>query len=184
MRFVKARGCGGGIPLPHCLEIAAHEREAIKGIFAEITARICVLVRDAAGARSVVYKPEISYVRRHDNSATHVPWHFDTYAAGTIGFDPGYNAWIPFVSAGIDCPTLEFYSGLQMAMREGRYVKSSDGFPAQEWTAARLDPRHLCIPMQFGDVVVFDHFTLHRTQPMAHGSAVRTSAELRLAAEF
>jgi hypothetical protein len=95
------------------------------------------------------YEPDISAVRRHSTSSTNVVWHTDAEAAGTKKYGYCITAWVPFDSVGLNRPTLEFQVG--------------------ELVRFQMEP---------GDVVMFDHFTTHRTQPLTN-PLPRTSAEIR-----
>lgn len=163
----------GGISIGWAFKIAAGFLE--RGAFERVTARAESLVADhrkTAGAR---FRDDLSYLRRHSGSSTHVPWHFDAGAAGTGQFDPCWNVWMPLVPVGEHSPTLQFIPGTSEVMKGARLPCYRPGYPEPEsvpedhWMTPVLDP---------GDVVIFDHWTLHRTQPV--GGLMRTSAEIRL----
>lgn len=169
----------GGMHINQALDIAAAPKAS--DAFARIVTRAEKIVADLTG-RLVTYRDELSYVRRHNGAATHVPWHFDAGAAGTEAYDPCFNVWMPFVSVGIDCPTLEFLPRTRKRMSYNDYESSRPGYPTESWLASNTSPSDvLTIRMNPGDILIFDHWTLHRTQPLS-SARVRTSAEIRITA--
>jgi ectoine hydroxylase-related dioxygenase (phytanoyl-CoA dioxygenase family) len=85
--------------------------------------------------------------------------------------------WLPLDAVGAGLPSLEMVVGshdkmrqLPLLMGERRY--RDDAFAASAGTkiVPQLDP---------GDAIIFDHFTLHRTQRQIGGIFERTSCEFR-----
>lgn len=113
-----------------------------------------------------------SVIRRHRRSprpgeATRVPWHRDFSFVGQGGIERSVNFWIPLAEVGEIAPSIELMVGSHRYM-----VNVPDDNPgvinmADQWiddhlgSYRRWTPR--CVP---GDVVAFDHQTLHRTQPL------------------
>jgi hypothetical protein len=193
----------GGIPISTYLSIASSQFPQGSDVFAKVSEEACGLVRSASASPFVEYRPDLSYLRRHVGSATHVGWHYDAHAAGSIVHDPVYNAWVPFVPVGSQCPTLEFLPKSNSLMKSDDYERTVAGFPSGSWLAPRMDDdsagaalrflrrilgdrssspgfRKVGFDMKPGDMVIFDHWTLHRTQPIAAEGVVRTSAEVRI----
>jgi ectoine hydroxylase-related dioxygenase (phytanoyl-CoA dioxygenase family) len=166
----------GGIPIDHVISLSADKQRAaivLDEIKSTLASKIASRVSYLAD-----FKSELSYVRRHRDTSTYAPWHFDAYAAGTIDHDPVYNAWVPLVPVGHDKPGLEFIPGTSNNMRAERYEKWKDGYPANGWIAERRSKR-VCVPLQPGDIAIFDHYTLHQTQISDFQPYIRTSAEMR-----
>lgn len=117
-----------------------------------------------------------SYMRRVAGITAKVPWHVDADAAN-IWRPNCFNVWLPLDVVGRDLPSLEVVAGSQRTMRKlplmehfGRY--RDDGFVASIGPSAtpELDP---------GDALVFDQFTLHRTQCVNSARTIRRSCEFR-----
>ena len=102
-------------------------------------------------------------------------WHIDADAAN-IQRDFCVNVWLPLDRVGAELPSLEIIGGSHSKMRSipisvENVPERDDAFISAMGVPSvpRLDP---------GDALVFDQFTLHRTQPI-DGGTVRTSCELR-----
>lgn len=115
--------------------------------------------------------PERSFLRRHMGVALLVPWHLDADAA-KLGHAQCFNVWLPTESVGRALPSLQIARGSHRTMRttppreERPAIVATFGKP---WTP-QLDA---------GDALVFDQFTLHRTQPIGTPDMIRTSCEFR-----
>jgi hypothetical protein len=170
----------GGIPISQSIDIASEKFPRAAEVFAGISRAAEQLVARESGLLAT-YRSELSYVRRHTDHQTHVAWHYDAGAAGTGPYDPCFNVWVPFVPVGLDCPTLEFIPGSNSRMKAGDHGNGRVGFPTPAWLEANTGPQ-IAFRMDPGDILVFDHWTLHRTQPLASPTKVRTSAEIRISA--
>jgi ectoine hydroxylase-related dioxygenase (phytanoyl-CoA dioxygenase family) len=128
------------------------------------------------------WRPSASYFRRQMKghaSTTH--WHIDAEAASTLNLGKScVTVWVPLIHVGgeTDIPSLEFVRG------SSRYTPSQWGelklctnrpdewvatMPGERWTAEAFP----------GDILIFEQFTLHRTQNVATQSIHRTSCEFR-----
>jgi ectoine hydroxylase-related dioxygenase (phytanoyl-CoA dioxygenase family) len=169
----------GGIPIDHVKSLAEDSSAAETCVSSIIE----TLARAAAptSRSKATFRSELSYVRRHRNKLTFAPWHFDALAAGSIKQDPVFNAWVPLVDVGLNCPSLEFVPGSAHMMRSGGFDQKPDepGFPTDLWMNTHANANHICAVMKPGDIVVFNHYTLHRTQVADFGNYTRTSAEMR-----
>lgn len=131
-------------------------------------------VRDRLGRQWRFY-PHRSYLRRLTSTADRVPWHIDADAA-RVKFAQGFNVWIPLDPVGNERPSLEYVPASHKHMRQlplqtDEHRNRSDDF------AYGLGPS--AVPeLAAGDALIFDLFTLHRSQPMA-GDFSRTSCEFR-----
>ena len=104
-----------------------------------------------------------------------LPWHIDADAA-QINRPQSFNVWLPLDAVGDGLPSLEIVPRSHRAMRRGPLLAAGpydrDDIVAEFGGAAtpRLSP---------GDALIFDQFTLHRTQrPKADGYS-RLSCEFR-----
>ena len=122
------------------------------------------------------YYPLRSYFRKYTGAEELVPWHIDADAA-RVDRQEAINVWLPLDAVGAGLPSLEMVVGSHDKMRQlplltGERRYRDDAFAASAGTKVvpRLDP---------GDAIIFDHFTLHRTQPQIGDIFERTSCEFR-----
>lgn len=121
-----------------------------------------------------------STFRRHQGAMTHAGWHNDADAVG-IDFDPCFNVWVPLASVGWGAkPSLEIVVDSDAKMR-AMPDRLRENWP-DDWVRKTFaDHEIVCPKLAPGDVLVFSHYTLHRTQPLADQSEPRISAEFRFA---
>jgi ectoine hydroxylase-related dioxygenase (phytanoyl-CoA dioxygenase family) len=174
----------GGIAIDHVRWLAPDPKLCVS-LLNQVIAQLSAAV-GRCSAMNAAFEPGLSYIRRHKNSATFAPWHLDAHAAGTIQRDPVFNAWMPLVPVGSDCPSLEFIVGAHRKTRAGEYEHQQTGhpldpgYPTAEWIEQHgANGNHICLFMEPGDVVIFDHWTPHRTQVADFAPYIRTSAEMR-----
>lgn len=121
-----------------------------------------------------------TFVRRCRSTADYLPWHIDADAASIINAaEYCINAWVPLDAVGNDAPSLDLVPGSNKTMRNLPLLPTAiasrtddwikDNFPGEAWT-----PR--AVP---GDAILFDHWTLHRTQRISRPNVLRTSCEFR-----
>ena len=122
------------------------------------------------------YYPLRSYFRKYTGAEELVPWHIDADAA-RVDRPEAVNVWLPLNAVGAGLPSLEMVVGSHDKMRQlplltGERRHRDDDFAASAGTkiVPQLDP---------GDAIIFDHFTLHRTQPQIGDKFERTSCEFR-----
>lgn len=122
------------------------------------------------------YYPLRSYFRKYTGVEELVPWHIDADAA-MVDRPEAINVWLPLNAVGAGLPSLEMVVGSHHNMRQlplltGKLRYRDDAFAASAGTkiVPQLDP---------GDAIIFDQFTLHRTQPQISGIFERTSCEFR-----
>lgn len=144
--------------------------------------RLTKIVADAASAQIGLCKvvPEISLFRRHTEPRTHIPWHADADGASTMHYDPCFNFWLPFVAVGVDRPSLEYVPSSHAIMRKLPPLDASYALREDSWVRENLPEKPQVAILEPGDVLVFDHYTLHRTQPMASQAGPRISGEFRV----
>jgi len=119
-----------------------------------------------------------SYFRRHMGMIRKVPWHVDADAAAIFQVaGEAINVWMPLDRVGTDLPSLEVVPHSNDVMRKipmlaGKERYRDDDFVGTIGKAAapQLEP---------GDALVFDQFTLHRTQNVGAKDIVRTACEFR-----
>ena len=164
----------GGLGLPFLSQVGASE-SSVAGIIAAIekvaatTLGPCRLIR------------KISLFRRHVESRTHITWHIDADAAGTSSYDPCFNVWLPLVAVGRDLPSLQFVRSSHRLMRTVPLLTANYARRTDEWIDEWFEPDlHLTAELDVGDAVIFDHYVLHRTQPMPCHKGIRISGEFRV----
>jgi hypothetical protein len=127
-----------------------------------------------------------SMIRRQRKSPpagelTVVPWHRDFSFVGPAGIDRSVNFWIPLTEVGEVAPSIEV-----IVASHSHMVNIPDETPgvtniAEQWVSDHLGTHSRWVPhCKPGDVMVFDHQTIHRTQPMAVQAATdRMNFEMR-----
>jgi hypothetical protein len=125
-------------------------------------------------------EPKFSFVRRHRSTRLYLPWHIDADAAGIINTaDYCINTWLPLDPVGDVLPSLELMPGSNKTMRTVPSLEGPEKTRTNDWVKANF-PGESWIPHAApGDAILFDHWTLHRTQCMVDETAVRTSCEFR-----
>lgn len=125
-------------------------------------------------------EPNFTFVRRHRSTKHYLPWHIDADAAGIINAtDYCINTWLPLDPVGEALPSLELIPGSNKRMR---YIPSQDGSEksrSADWVKSNIGGESWIPRAAPGDAILFDHWTLHRTQRMDQENAVRTSCEFR-----
>jgi hypothetical protein len=118
-----------------------------------------------------------SFLRRLTGTNGILKWHIDADAAATYGAPNCINVWLPLDAVGTDRPSVDVILGSHLKMRQlpllsGEITERDDAFATSigPATVSQLNP---------GDALVFDHFTLHRTQRPRDESFSRTACELR-----
>lgn len=155
---------------------------------AAIVDKVGAVARTAYADPTVKLLEGFSVIRRHRRlpragEMTTVPWHRDYSFVGPAGIDRSVNFWIPLAEVGEIAPSIDVIVGSHSYM-----VNVPDDTPgitniAEQWVSEHLGgyrrwtPR--CTP---GDVMVFDHQTIHRTQPLTTQASIdRMNFEMRWA---
>ena len=87
------------------------------------------------------------------------------------------NVWMPLDAVGTDLPSLEIVPRSHTAMRRVAMLTGKDRHRDEAFVRA-LGPTS--IPqLQLGDALIFDQFTLHRTQNVGAKGAARKACEFR-----
>lgn len=161
----------GGLPLIYVLP---------SGELAELLEQIERVACRTIGQCKVV--PEFSLFRRHAGNSQHLAWHIDADGAATHAQDPCYNFWVPFCAVGDQLPSLQFVLGSHRTMRKIPLFSAPQNHRPDKWVQRRFRHRRIVSPrLDVGDVAIFDHYLLHRTQPIQH-AGTRVSGEFRLTA--
>jgi hypothetical protein len=161
-------------PLPKFLRKA---RPDLAQRYDQVLGRIAAQVQRSFGQDWRFY-PKRSYFRRHIGMVRAVTWHVDADAAAIFQVaGDAINVWMPLDKVGTDLPSLEVVPHSNAMMRKvpllaGTERYRDDAFVATvgQASAPQLD---------VGDALVFDQFTLHRTQNVGSKDTVRTACEFR-----
>jgi Phytanoyl-CoA dioxygenase (PhyH) len=122
-----------------------------------------------------------SFFRRPSSPTSLLRWHIDADGAQT-GEAMCVNVWLPLDAVGVDLPGLSVVPGSHRKMRELPLLTDGDYDRDDEFAAAlgpAVTPR-----LKPGDALIFDQYTLHRSQPTARSRFSRTSCELRFACDI
>jgi hypothetical protein len=126
--------------------------------------------------KSVSFVEGKSAIRRQGASSRPVRWHRDAHAVKTHDDGNCVNFWIPVDEVGMVRPSLQIACGSAAEWKYRPVDYSAIENPADE--DVPLDYQVATAFLNPGDILVFGHHTLHRTQPMANGS-MRLSGEFR-----
>ena len=117
-----------------------------------------------------------SFLRRLSGTNGILRWHIDADAAAT-NWGHCINVWLPLDAVGTDRPSVDVILGSHFKMRELPLL-SGDSHDRDDTFVASIGPT-TSSGLNPGDALVFDHFTLHRTQPWHSENFSRTACELR-----
>ena len=126
-----------------------------------------------------------SFFRRHYtfDPNKYVRWHTDAEAARTRNVNAeSVNIWMPLDMVGEKLPSLEFIPFSSARMRNEPLPESAGPYTYRddEWVQGRFKDTDIWTPQaEPGDAVIFDHYTLHRTQRIAPSGGHRTNCEFR-----
>jgi ectoine hydroxylase-related dioxygenase (phytanoyl-CoA dioxygenase family) len=126
------------------------------------------------------FNSSISWVRRHRSTALYLPWHIDADGASLLKTaDYSINMWLPLDPVGDDAPSLEFIPGSNKTMRNLPILATTEAYRTPEWVNENFTNQPWTPHAVPGDAILFDHWTLHRTQRVSRENVLRTSCELR-----
>lgn len=143
----------------------------------DVIAALSKRTRSLFGRQNVFY-PAKTFFRRHVTASTILPWHIDADAA-EISEQICFNVWLPIDAVGAELPSLEVISGSHRLTKSMPRVQSSEAYRDDQF-ALRMGQK-VTAHLNLGDALIFDQFTLHRTQPIMSSGRVRTSCEFRFA---
>src|SRR5580704_9410704 len=125
-------------------------------------------------------EPTFTFIRRHRSSRLYLPWHIDADAAGIINStDYCINTWLPLDPVGDVLPSLELMPGSNKTMRTVPSLDGGEKSRPDAWVRSTIGGESWIPHAVPGDAILFDHWTLHRTQRIEKENAVRTSCEFR-----
>jgi hypothetical protein len=163
-------------------ELRGYLERANPGLFARFEAVIAAAERRfrALFDRDWRLEPNFTFIRRHRSARKYLPWHIDADAAGIINStDYCINTWLPLDPVGDVLPSLELIPGSNKTMREAPSREGTEKSRADEWVKANVGGESWIPRAEPGDAILFDHWTLHRTQRIERENAARTSCEFR-----
>jgi hypothetical protein len=124
--------------------------------------------------------PDVSWFRRHHDQDKYVAWHIDADAAAARGHGvTSINMWLPLSRVGSAAPSLEFVPASHLVMRDVPVLDGSERYRSDEWVRRTVPGRRWTPTALPGDAILFDQFTLHRTQIGDFADPSRTSCEFR-----
>lgn len=122
---------------------------------------------------------DICSIRRLTDWRRSLHWHTDYHGGGTAHYDPCFNIWLPLTAVGREQPSVELVRGSHRRMRE--LPPSDTGIFTDEWVAEHFPAMARIVPeLAPRDALIFDHCTLHRTQPLERETISRISIECRV----
>jgi hypothetical protein len=129
------------------------------------------------------FVPQVSNLRRQTVMVNFLQWHIDADGTGSISYDPCFNVWMPLSKVGSDLPSIQLVRGSHKIMRVEPKLDAGYAVRPAEWVAERFPRAKIETPtLGLGDAVIFDHYTLHQTQPLPGRSGIRLACELRMTA--
>jgi hypothetical protein len=159
-----------GVSLGALPEFLRQHNAALFDRYDALAEEVCARTRELFGEHWVFY-PARSFFRRHVGAKLLIPWHLDADVA-KLNQKRCFNVWLPIDPVGRGLPSLEMIRGSHLKLGVSPTKTVRDAVVASlgpSWTP-QLDP---------GDALVFDQFTLHRTQIAGQPNLLRTSCEFR-----
>ena len=121
-----------------------------------------------------------TFIRRHRSTKKYLPWHIDADAANTASSaDECVNTWLPLDPVGKTAPSLELIPGSNKVMRNLPLQEGPNRARSDDWVKENIRAGSWVPRANPGDAILFDHWTLHRTQRLAQENVLRTSCEFR-----
>jgi hypothetical protein len=161
-------------PLPKFLRKA---RPDLAQRYAEVVGRVETQVKRTFGPDWRFF-PKRSYFRRHIGMVRAVTWHIDADAAAIFQVaGEAINVWMPLDKVGTDLPSLEVVPHSGEVMRTVPLLTGKDRY--RDDAFVRTIGQTAAPQLEPGDALVFDQFTLHRTQNVGSKDTVRTACEFR-----
>jgi hypothetical protein len=87
--------------------------------------------------------------------------------------------WLPLTRVGGGAPSLEFLPASHRVMRDIPPLGGNARYRSDEWVRSTVPGRTWTPAAAPGDAILFDQFTLHRTQVADFADPSRLSCELR-----
>ncbi len=167
----------GGVWLKKLPLYLAKSEPDLAARYEAIRALIEARARELFGSKWTMY-PDRSYFRRQQpqTKSGKTRWHIDADAAALNQRDC-INVWMPLDVVGRELPTLEIVPKSHLTMRNVPQLPASSPWRDEEFVASVGAP--VAPILNPGDALVFDQFTLHRTQVIGRLDFVRTACEFR-----
>lgn len=165
-----------GVQLAHMRPFLASRSPLLLTSYDRMVSLISQHARRRFG-RNWRFAPELSYFRRHVGMSRKVPWHIDADAAGA-GTSRTITIWLPLDRVGESLPSLDVIPGSRARMRNLPLLIEDD-YRYRDDAFARAIGAPITPTLEPGDALVFDNFTLHRTQHIEGADILRTSCEFR-----
>lgn len=122
--------------------------------------------------------PKRSYFRQHIGMVQKVPWHIDADAASIYRVaGEAINVWMPLDTVGTDLPSLDYVPRSHAVMRTLPMLTGKEKYRDDAFVSGVGAPATPLLAV--GDALVFDQYTLHRTQQTGSEKTVRTACEFR-----
>lgn len=164
----------GGMGVDHLISVIG-DAETINGILQ----RACNRASWLLGRPLEIVRPVVN-IRRHGERPVYTGWHIDAQAALTAQYDPCFNIWLPLSPVGWTLPSLSFVAGSHEETRDPSMAEKILPSPPDSWFDATFHGERITPKLSPGDVAIFDHYMLHRTQPLPMQGNVRLAIELRV----
>jgi hypothetical protein len=120
----------------------------------------------------------------HARKSAYVGWHRDSHAVQTDQLGNCLNCWVPFHAVGIERPSLQVVIASNQVLQNRPVDYAIRDDPSEEQVVADYGSESICTAvLDPGDVLIFGHHTLHRTQPMGISYPLRLSGEFRFASK-
>jgi len=118
--------------------------------------------------------------RGNARKSAYVEWHRDSHAVQTVEHGNCLNCWVPLNAVGIDRPSLQVVLGSNRVLQSSPVDYQAHDNPTDEQVSKDFGDSKVCTAvLDPGDVLLFGHHTLHRTQPMGDDYPARLSGEFR-----
>jgi hypothetical protein len=153
--------------------------------FASVTNRLKQILSFGLSTAPALYIAGKSALRRQgtQNNAqksAYVPWHRDAHAVQTADLGNCVNCWVPVHAVGSERPSLQIVVGSHHMMKRRAIDYSVNEYHSDDDLRKVYRMDDICtVVLNPGDVLIFDHHTLHRTQPMGDAYPIRISGEFR-----
>jgi hypothetical protein len=166
-----------GVWLRHLPPFLRKARPDLAQAYEQSLSRVEAQVKRRFGADWRFF-PKRSYFRRHVGMVYKVPWHIDADAASIYRVaGEAINVWMPLDTVGTDLPSLDYVPRSHAVMRAVPMLTGNDKYRDDAFVSGVGTPA--TAQLDVGDALIFDQFTLHRTQQTGSEKTVRTACEFR-----
>jgi hypothetical protein len=118
--------------------------------------------------------------RDHAKKTAYVPWHRDAHAVQLLEFGNVFNCWAPCEPVGFNRASLQIVRGSSKIMKQRSVDYATQEYHGDDQVRSEFGQESICTAvLDPGDILIFNHHTLHRTQPMSDDALTRMSGEFR-----